>query len=323
MTPPVSVVVINFGSPELIRNLLTSLSGHSDRRLVREVVIVDNGYPETGDSRHSIAPSEYSVPVEFVQNLERSYASGINRGAEVCTGEVIAVSNNDVEWLPGDGLRPLVEALENGERVGIAGPQLVFPDGSWQRSYGEVPSIRQGLRALLLVELIDNALKARRFRAGKLGQGIRRVEYVDGAFMAIRRECFELLRGFDERYTFYGEDPDFCWRARRAGWRSVFVPTARIMHVRGASSVDLAPENFTALALAARCSFVARHSGPSHAAWYARLQRLRAWELAALYRPIALIRRTPAWRRRAALAASAASAAAAFRWNGPATDDPL
>ena len=310
-----SVIVINFGSPQLIRNLLASLSDHPDRELVGEVVIVDNGYPETGDSRQTLSPSDYPFAVKFVQNTARGYASGINRGAEQCRGKTIIVSNNDVEWVAGSGIKPLLQLLESDRQIGVAGPQLIFPDGSWQRSYGRFPSLRQGIQALCLSELAHNALLARRFNAGSGRHRSKHVDYVDGAFMTIRRECFDAVGGFDQEYGFYGEDLDFCQRARQAGWTSVYVPTAHIMHVRGASSTVQAPEQFSAKALSARCTFVDRQSGPAHAKWYAQLQRMRALELSWLYKLIFMIRRTPAWRRRTALAAASARAASAFCWS--------
>ena len=320
MIGSVSVIVINFGSPRLVRNLLASLSNHPDRELVCEVVIVDNGYPETGDSRQALSPSDYRFAVKFVQNTARSYASGINRGAEQCRGKTIIVSNNDVEWVAGSRIKPLLQLLESDRKIGVAGPQLVFPDGSWQRSYGRFPSLRQGIQALFLSELAHNALQARRFNAGKARHRPKHVDYVDGAFMVIRRECLNALGGFDEAYGFYGEDPDFCWRARQKGWTSVFVPTARIMHVRGASSTITAPVEFSAKALSARCQFIVQRSGMASAAVYARLQQFRAKELLGLYKMIASIRRTPPWERRVTLAAASAQAASAFRW--PPRSDP-
>lgn len=318
MTPPASLIVINFGAPKLVRALLASLRDHPDRELMREVVIVDNGYPAAGDSRDTIRPADYPYVVKFVQNPDRSYASGINRGVEASSGDPMIVSNNDVEWLKVPMLRPIIELLERDSHVGVAGPQQVFPDGGWQASHGTFPSIRQALLSLLLTQVARNAWEARRFHRGSASP-IRTVEYVDGAFMVIRRACIEALDGFDERYAFFGEDTDFCWRARQAGWRAAIVPQARLMHVRGATSTEIEPDKYAELRLTARCRFMAIHFGSKAASRYARLWRLRAWELAVIYGIIAQIRRTPRWRRRAELAAAASRAASKFHWDSSAT----
>lgn len=321
MTAPVSLIVISYESTDLTRNVLETLAGHGDRRFVREVVIVDNGFPQGGDSRTGIRPATFPFPIHFVQNAERSYASGINRGAQASRGDYLAIANNDVSWLGHECLGPLLDYLERTPRAGVAGPQLVFPDGSWQRSYGPVPSLAQGVLALFMVESVRNVVEARRFHTGAPDPAPRAVGYVDGAFMVVRRRCFRAVDGFDERFAFYGEDVDFCWRARRRGWGSAFVPTGRLMHVRGATSSATAPVTFSKRQFQARYALVACHRGPRHARWYARLERLEAWERAILYRAISRLRPTPAWRRRAEVALSAAKAASAVR--SRLGDDPV
>lgn len=309
VTAPLSLIVINFGSHQLVANLLSSLREHADRTLMREVIVVDNGYPDMGDARTVVRGERYPFPIRFVQNSERSYASGINRGAEVSVGEYVTVVNNDVQWLPEWSIAPVLHAMTADPCVGIAGLQLVFPDGSWQRSYGRFPSLSEGLRTALFMDVLLNALAAVRHRLGLGRRRPKRVDYVDGAFMLIRRQCLRSLGGFDERFRFYGEDPDFCWRAAEAGWTSLFVPSTRLMHMRGASSTNVAAGEFALKKLQAKLAVVDRHFGRRHADLYARLQRWTAREFALVYNAIARLVPTQAWRRRARLAAAAARSA--------------
>jgi GT2 family glycosyltransferase len=310
MHPPLSLIVVNYGTPQLVLNLLESVAQHSDVALLREVIIVDNGFPERGDTSNHVSPSAFAFPICFVQNSSASYASGVNRGVAVSSGPLVVVANSDVEWVPASSITPICAALED-PAVGIAGPQLVFPDGRWQRSYGPFPSLGQALRNVLFAENIANAVASWRHAARPTPPGIRRVDYVDGAFMVIRRACFDTVGGFDEAFNFYVEDADFCWRARERGWITQFVPTTSMMHVRGASSTILAPLTFYEKLFAAKVAFVERHFGRARARSYAHAQRLSLVQLSVVYGAAALVHGTSSWKDRAAAARRAAEAAAA------------
>jgi GT2 family glycosyltransferase len=310
MHPPLSLIIVNYGTSQLVLNLLESVAQHSDVALLREVVIVDNGFPERGDTSDHVSPSAFAFPIRFVQNSSASYASGVNRGIGVSSGPLVVVANSDVEWLPTSSITPICAALED-PAVGVVGPQLVFPDGRWQRSCGPFPSLGQALRNVLLAENIANAVASWRHATRPTPPGIRRVDYVDGAFMIIRRTCFDTVGGFDEAFTFYAEDADFCWRAREHGWITQFVPTFSVMHLRGASSRALAPLCFSKRLFASRIAFVERHFGRTRAHWYAHTQRVALIELSLLYRAAAFVRRSSSLRDRAAAARRAAEAAAA------------
>jgi GT2 family glycosyltransferase len=321
MRSSTSLLVVNFGTPQLVRNLLDSLRDHPDRVALQEVVIVDNGFPAHGDASTAVPASDYPVPVRFVRNEATSYASGVNAGIAACTGQIIAVANSDLLWMPDGSILPALQAMAHDPRIGVAGPQLLYPDGSWQRSHRSFPSFAQALRSLLLVEVLLGGLAVRRHRLGTGRTKPRRVDYVDGALMLIRRECLAAVGGFDERFPFYGEDADFCHRVARAGWVRVFVPQARVIHLRGASSTAVASVPYLEKLLAARTAFVERHRGRRRASWYTTLQLVAMWELALVYTLISGIVRTPAWHRRARLARAAARAAANLA-SGAATHPP-
>jgi N-acetylglucosaminyl-diphospho-decaprenol L-rhamnosyltransferase len=71
---------------------------------------------------------------------------------------------------------------------------------------------------------------------GDAAGGARRVDWVSGACLLARRTAFEELGGFDEAYFMYAEDVDLCWRAGRAGWSVLYVPSAEVTHRQGVST---------------------------------------------------------------------------------------
>lgn len=296
---PASLVVVNYGNQHLSGNLLRSLAGHPDHALIRQVVIVDNGFPTMGDSRELLSAAEFPFPVDFVQYHGHSYSGSINLAAQRCDGDVLLLANNDVEWLPGHSVAPLIEHLVRHPTVGIAGPQLVFPDGRWQRSAGSFPSLMEGLGSLLMVGVLYNRVAAARYRLGAKAGPVFEVEYVDGACMAVSRACFEALQGWDTMFEFYACDADFNWRAQRAGWQRVVVPEARVLHVRGASSSGSQKRVYAHRLFAAKRKMVERMHGRISAAGYDLLQRVVAMEYAVLYTVLDAVWSTPASRRRA------------------------
>jgi GT2 family glycosyltransferase len=305
---PVSLIVVNFGNQYLARNLLSSLADHPDRKLIREAIIVDNGYPAMGDSRAVLASCTVPFPTRFVQYHGHSYSGSINAGAEGCNAPVLLLCNNDLEWLPGHSIGPVVEQLLTRPDVGVAGPQLVFPDGRWQRSAAAFPSITEGLKALCFLGVLHNRLAGARFRQGVI-EPPEEVDYIDGACVAVSRECFTALNGWDPTFEFYACDTDFSWRAKQNGWRRVLVPAARVMHVRGASSSGALKRVYARQLYAAKRRLVERMRGKLAAACYDVLQRVVAIEYALVYGALDALWRTPASSRRATAARESGIAA--------------
>lgn len=297
--PPVSLIVVNYGNQFLSENLLRSLSHHPDRWFIREIVIVDNGYPDNGDSRDTIGNTAWPFPVRFAQFHGHSYPGSINLAARQCTAPVLLLANNDVEWLPGCGIAPLVQLMLDQGDVGIAGPQLVFPDGRWQRSSGAFPSLPQIMRALLFLNVLGNRWGAVRDRWYDGMAPSEEVDFVDGACMAVSRRCFEELGGWSTSFDFSACDAYLNWQAKLAGWRRVLVPSARVMHIRGASSSAVRRRAYTRRLLTAKRQMVEQMRGRAYALGFDALQRIAAIEYAIVYGALELFWQSPAMTRRA------------------------
>lgn len=286
--PPFSLVIVAFGDPALVSDLLSSLAVHRDIAFVKEIVIVENGVQAGQPSKLGPLPSILIAPVRILRNPSLTYSSGVNLGVRATTSEVVVVSNNDIYWHPNESIAPLITTMHDATDAAIASPQMLFPDGEWQRSHGPFPSLSEGLRATVMWELVVNRIATCRFAQRRTAPG--QIDYADGAFFAVRRYVFDLVGGFDESYSFYGEDVEFSWQARLRGYGRLFVPSARIRHVRGATSTPRQDPGYVARLLQSKIRFVARHYGSSHARIYRWLMRLHTLELAALSEVLALVR---------------------------------
>src|SRR2546427_4504112 len=198
----VAVIIVNWNAGQALDACLASLAAGGVP--APEMVLVDNASSD-GSAGAACARHPQVRLVETGANL--GFAAGGNRGAEVARGDVLVFLNPDARVLPG-ALAPLVEALARTPGAGIAGGGLAREGGGWQPA-----AARFGPLAHLL---LDTTL-------GRLGARLRRVphrvDWVYGTFMAVGRDLFRQLGGFDPRYFLYGEDLDLCYReiGRAAG----------------------------------------------------------------------------------------------------------
>jgi N-acetylglucosaminyl-diphospho-decaprenol L-rhamnosyltransferase len=141
------------------------------------------------------------------------------------------VSNPDVVVHEGAVLA-LVAYLDEHQNVAIVGPQIIRPDGSVYPSQRVFPNFwLAGLHALLAPLWPGNPF-TRRYRSPRKDGSI---DWVSGAFFLARRDLFEEVGGFDERYFMFAEDMALCWQMRAHGYDVAATPDALITHIEGVS----------------------------------------------------------------------------------------
>lgn len=192
----------------------------------KEVVVIDNGSTDG-----TAAFIQEKCPGVKVIRAERNlgFARAMNLGAQATQGEFLLLLNSDTV-LPPETLAAAIAWMRGHPACGVAGVQLLNPDGSPQNSIANFPT--------LATELLNKSLLRRLFPRRFPGKEQRftepvEVESVVGAFMLIRRAVWEALGGLDERYFFFLEETDFCLRARRAGWPVMHLPRITVWHGQG------------------------------------------------------------------------------------------
>jgi hypothetical protein len=223
-----------------------------------ELIVVDNG---SQDDTLKIIEKEIDLDIKVIMNEKNvGYSGAINKGKRATNARLLVISNADVEF-QSDTLNILVSYMYQHPDIGVLGPQQVFPDGRWQRSYGDVPGLLCSIKNLLGITSAKHFLRTLTWPWFRWDRRPCQVGYIDGAVMAIRREAFEAVGGFDENFFFYGEDVDFCMRLRKAGWKVVFHPEVRVIHVRGGSSTKVCPDDrFLRLHVQSNVLLLKKHS---------------------------------------------------------------
>jgi GT2 family glycosyltransferase len=230
MAQTCSVIVLQYNNIELTRHCLRSLLAHVDRR--HQVILVDNDSTEPGARQLG---REFPGITSVACEVNGGFSRGNNIGATHATGEVLLFLNNDT-LIRSDFVTPLLRRLDESPQAGIVGPRLLNQDGSFQLSAGHLPTFVREMLDKAVAAAINTGNRAASGAVERRFAQARRVEWVTGAALAVRRDVFDLVGGFDESFFMYFEDKDLCTRVRAAGFEVWFDPASVITHLRGGSA---------------------------------------------------------------------------------------
>jgi N-acetylglucosaminyl-diphospho-decaprenol L-rhamnosyltransferase len=174
-----------------------------------------------------------------VSDENLGYGGAANQGIAACSAPAVLLLNSDTVLAP-HALEALGGYLAERPRVAIVGPTLVKLDGSLQRSAFAYPSVRDTLLGESGMHLVIRRVPLLRERLYRTWShtAARRVPWVVGAAVAIRRGPFERVGGFDETYFMYWEEVDLCRRLEREGFETHFAPVTTVVHVGQASTLS-------------------------------------------------------------------------------------
>ncbi|MFN8103681.1 MAG: glycosyltransferase family 2 protein [Acidimicrobiia bacterium] len=196
-----------------------------------EVVVVDNA---SGDASAAVARDQGARVLVNSDNV--GFASAVNAGVAATAAPIVFLLNPDAVLHPG-ALKQVAARLGSEQGIGAVGPRVEHPDGTLQASCRAFPSVFVGaVHGFLGLFWSDNPLSRRYTLAGWDHATERDVDWVSGCAVAISRDAFTSVDGFDPAYFMYVEDVDFCWRLHRHGWRVVYDPAAVVTHAIGTSS---------------------------------------------------------------------------------------
>jgi GT2 family glycosyltransferase len=228
---PVDLVVSvgTLGNFAVLERCLESVYAEDLPGLRYEVWVVYNGRTDDGVSDRIARRFPTAVVVRRPGPL--GYCLTHNLVMRACHGRYVLILDDDTIVTKGT-LATMVEFMDRNPRVGMAGCKTLNADGTFQRSYGVVPSFRSELRNVLVP---DSFWPRRLYR--DTGH-VRDVEWLNGAFMLVRAETIADVGMLDEHYYTYVCEPDWCQRMRRASWRVTYVPDGEIVHVGGEHSIN-------------------------------------------------------------------------------------
>ena len=227
----VSTIIVTCNSGRFLSDCLTSLITATED-MDHELIVSDNR--STDDSLEIVErvfPS--AVIVRNEQNL--GFGKACNVGARKASGEFLLFLNPDMV-VDKDAIEELRKAVEKVPEAGLVSGRLRFPDGSFQPTCRNLPTIGNLVfsRGSFLTKATTRD-SGNRYTLGDFAE-VTAVPAVAGSMLMVRTSLFRQLGGFDERYFMYMEDTDLSRRATEAGYVNLFVPTAGAIHHWGKGS---------------------------------------------------------------------------------------
>lgn len=216
MALDLTIQIVNYQTKKYLTDCLTSIFDDlADLGLSYEILVLDNN---SGDDLADLQ-EKYPEQVKFYlieKNL--GFGGGHNWLAQKGEGQFILILNPDIKFVAQGTTLALTKALKESSQVAVAGPKLINEHGIQRYDHGEL----NGFLAKTSLAFGGSYWRERK--------GAALAAWVSGAVFLIKREAFEKVGGFDEKFFLYKEEEDLCWRLRQDGWKIIYDPTVAVFH---------------------------------------------------------------------------------------------
>ena len=237
--PLLTISIVHHDGLAMLRDCLKSLAQFPPG-IPYEVLVVDNA--STDGAREMLAQTYPHIRV-ICREQRHGFGDNHNRAIEAARGKFLLLLNDDT-LLTENALDELLQCAERNPNAAVVGAYLANADGTLQPSCYKFPSPVRCIREnLLLTAAFPHSRIFGDYRAWRHDTE-QEVDFVGGAAMLVRREAIAQVGGFNERFFMYAEETDWQYRMMRAGWQTVFCPTARIVHFGGRSTEAMPERQF-------------------------------------------------------------------------------
>lgn len=261
-----SIIILNYNTCELTLKALRSV--YASRTVYQfEVILIDNA---SSDSSVEKIREEFPQ-VRLIENQENvGFAKANNQGMRIATGRYVLLLNSDT-IVQTDTLEIMIRFMDEHPVVGASGCKVILPDGSLDKACrrGFPTPSASFYYAFGISKLFPHVPRFNQYQLGYLNPDEEYpVDCLVGAFMLVRRKAIDKVGLLDEQFFMYGEDVDWCYRIKQAGWTNYYYPKTHIIHYKGASSrkrpLKIVYEFHRAMYLFHRKHFRSRYSLPTN-----------------------------------------------------------
>ena len=228
-----SVVLLSYNTRDLteqaLRSTIVALDG-----IESEVFVVDNA---SIDGSAEMVSKKFP-DVNLCVNADNiGFSSGNNKALSKVRGNYVLLINTDT-IVHRNAFKTMVEFLDKHPEAGAVGCKILNPDGTLQLDSrrGFPTPFAAFCKMSGLSRLFPKHKQIARYNMTFLDPDKEaEVDVLSGSCMLVRKEAMDQVGLLDEDYFMYGEDIDWCYRIREAGWKIYYTPTAKIIHFRGES----------------------------------------------------------------------------------------
>jgi hypothetical protein len=228
-----SIIILSYNTKDLTVACINSIVSQYKLELDKdqfEIITVDNA--STDDSIRAISNSKFLISnkdsIKIIESKENlGFSKGCNLGAKDAKGEYLLFLNSDTE-IKDQGFLKMVDYLKKNEQIGVLGGALKNENGTSQASAGKFYNLLALFLAMIGLE-----------RVGFLRESpkrIKKVDWVSGASLMIKKKVFDKIGGFEKELFMYAEDMELCFKANKKGFPTYFYPEVTLFHKERGSS---------------------------------------------------------------------------------------
>lgn len=225
----VSVVILNFNTQPLTKLCLESLKRSKLGSYTMEIIICDNA---STDGTLEMVKAEFPDVIRIQNGGNVGFAAGNNPGMRRAKGRYVVLLNSDTE-VESNVMKSMIAFMDAHPKAGASTCKLVLMDGTMD------PACHRGIptpwNAFTYYAKLEKLFPKVKLFSGyhqlyKNVSTVHEVDCISGAFFFVRREVIETVGLLDEAYFMYGEDIDWAYRIKEAGWQIWFNPNVKVLH---------------------------------------------------------------------------------------------
>ena len=239
MPRDLSIIIVNYRTYQLTKQTIESVINR-EHPFSYNIYVVDNASADGSLEKleEDFQDEVEDGLVEFIANPEnRGFSQANNQAITLSSSQYVLLLNSDTV-VQGDCLEKCLDYMAGDKEIGALGCKILLPDGkldkACRRSF-PTPTV-SFYRMTGLSLLFPRSKRFGRYNLSYLDEnGTYEVDSLSGAFMLVRREAIDDVGLLDEEFFMYGEDIDWCYRIKQAGWKVVYYGDANITHYKGGS----------------------------------------------------------------------------------------
>jgi len=227
------IIIVNYNSGNYLKNCVEAIyknNGSIDNNY--KITVYDNGSTDNS----LIKVKEFFPGLQYIGNhINFGFAKAVNKVIESTDGDYILLLNPDVVIFP-RVIDLMIKFMKENSNCGILGGEILGPLGYRQPTCRRFPNyfnVLFGRRSLARRIFPKNPFSSKYLYLNLDYKKSQQVDFVEGSLMMIKRKALEEVGLFDEGFFLYLEDADLCYRMKRSGWETWWLPQTYAIHYRG------------------------------------------------------------------------------------------
>lgn len=242
MTIDLSIIIVNWNTKELLDDCLSSIFKLT-KDIDFEVIVVDNG---SQDRSQAMVKTKFPQ-VKLIPNKQNlGFTKANNQGIKIAKGEYVLLLNSDT-YLIENSLAKLVKKAKSLKNLGALGPLLLNQNQKIQQSVGFFPHLLQVFWWMSFIDDLPGGAILKPYHVdhdsfysqkSSAYQEDQEIDWVTAAAILVPIDVIQKVGVFDEKIFMYGEEVEWCYRIKNAGFSVYFTPVTKIIHIgRGSQKV--------------------------------------------------------------------------------------